>query len=138
MFKGSISLTMILQLAFFFNGDLLQCCTYRSRISQMATDSLSMRKRGQMIIGGSILLFISGFLWCYLSFTFRMRRVEQPLIWDNAIAVFGLNFLWFGLFAGGLVLLFLESWVAGLIVLPLYFFVLPVIQGPLLRRLGFL
>ena len=56
------------------------------------------------------------------------------MICGNAPVVLGLTCLWIGLLLGGLALLFLESWVAGLIALPMYFLVLPLIIAPLLRK----
>jgi len=84
------------------------------------------------LIAGIIVLILASLLHSYCSIGIKMLNSLRPMVFDTNPILLQLGWILF--FIIGIILLFLYNWIIGIIGIIVYWFLLPLIVTPIVRR----
>ena len=86
-----------------------------------------------LLVAGVLILIIATVLHLYCGIGTQVLRSMAPAIFYSRLGLL-LQIGWIALFIIGTVLLFIYNWIVGLISIPIYWLVLPLLIGPSIKR----
>ena len=86
-----------------------------------------------LVISAIVILVIASFLHSYCAVGLKMSWVDRPMIFDSSAGKL-LQIGWIVLFVIGVVLLFSENWIWGIIAIAAYWLLLPLLVTPIVKK----
>ncbi len=86
-----------------------------------------------LLISGVLILLIASLLHSYCAVGVQASPVIAPAIFYSSARIL-LQIGWIILFVVGTVMLFIVNWIAGIVAIPVYWFVLPLGMTPILKK----
>ena len=86
-----------------------------------------------LLIFGALVLVVASFLHSYCAISKLASPTIRPMVFDSSIGRL-MQIGWIVLFLLGTSLLFLLSWIGAIIAMFLYWFILPLLVGPIMKK----